>query len=59
VTLVFRQLACKLGELPGSVFDAIHALSLPHVEELGDALFDFTRSEDLDAWLKEHKTPDV
>ena len=59
VALVFRQLARKLGELPGSVFDAIRALSLPAVEELGDALLDFTRREDLEAWLKEHGTPEI
>jgi len=54
LSLVIRQLARKLGELPGSLLDAVRSLTLPMLEDLGDALLDFNQREDLDGWLKEH-----
>jgi len=53
-TLVMRQLARKLGEIPESLLEMVRDLNLSCLEELGDALLDFTRREDLEAWLREH-----
>ena len=57
-TLVFRQLSRKLGELPSVLGDAIRALSQARLEELGYALLEFTRREELEQWLKDHGTAD-
>ncbi len=57
-TLVIRLLNRKLGELPRPVVNAIHVLSQPRLEELGDALLEFTRRDELEQWLKEHETAD-
>ena len=54
LSLVIRLLVRKLGEFPASALDVIHSLSLPQLEELGDALLDFTTREDLDVWFWEH-----
>jgi len=54
LSLVIRQLARKLGDLPGSLLDAVRSLTLPMLEDLGDALLNFNRREDLEGWLREH-----
>ena len=57
-TLVIRLLSRKLGEFPRTLADAIRALSQPRLEELGDALLEFSRREELEQWLKDHETAD-
>ena len=54
VKLLLRQLARKIGELPGPLVESIRALKLSEIEALGEALLDFDGGEDLDAWLSEH-----
>ena len=57
-TLVIRLLNRKLGELPRTVVESIRVLSQPRLEELGDALLEFTRREELEQWLKDHEKAD-
>jgi flagellar biosynthesis/type III secretory pathway protein FliH len=57
-TLVIRLLNRKLGELPRAVVESIRVLSQPRLEELGDALLEFTRREELEQWLKDHEKAD-
>ncbi|NJM74024.1 MAG: DUF4351 domain-containing protein [Scytonema sp. RU_4_4] len=50
-SLVLRQLTRRVGELPQQVRQRVESLSLEQLENLGEALLDFTSMTDLDAWL--------
>jgi predicted transposase/invertase (TIGR01784 family) len=50
-SLVLRQLNRRVGELPQEVRLRIESLPLEQLENLGEALLDFTSMADLDAWL--------
>lgn len=41
-------------EIPESVRSQLATLSLPILEDLSEALFDFTNLEDLDYWIAEN-----
>ncbi|UKP00858.1 DUF2887 domain-containing protein [Nostoc sp. UHCC 0870] len=51
-SLILRLLTRKVGELPQEVRQKVESLSLEQLENLGEALLDFTSMADLDAWLK-------
>jgi predicted transposase YdaD len=51
-SLVIRQLTRRVGELPQDVLERIENLSLEQLENLGEALLDFTSMNDLQAWLE-------
>ncbi len=55
VNFVTRQLRKRFGELPQEVRSLVSGLSLSMLEELGEALLDFTSVADLQAWLEEHQ----
>ncbi|MBE9053966.1 Rpn family recombination-promoting nuclease/putative transposase [Nostocales cyanobacterium LEGE 11386] len=50
--LVMRLLSRRLGELPQEVRQCVESLSLEQLENLGEALLDFTNMTDLQAWLE-------
>nr|WP_242041892.1 DUF4351 domain-containing protein [Alkalinema sp. FACHB-956] len=50
-SLILRQLTRKVGALPDHTLDCINALSIEHLESLGEALLDFESIEDLTNWL--------
>jgi len=50
-SLVLRQLTRRVGELSPEVRQRVESLSLEQLENLGEALLDFTSMADLDAWL--------
>ena len=50
-TLILRQLTRRVGVLSPVVEDQIKALPLARLEELGEALLDFTGLVDLETWL--------
>ncbi|MBW4622895.1 MAG: DUF4351 domain-containing protein [Cyanosarcina radialis HA8281-LM2] len=50
-SLILRLLTRRVGELPPEVQSLVEALSLEQLENLGEALLDFTSTTDLDAWL--------
>ncbi len=52
VNFVTRQLTKRFGELPQEVRSVILGLPLPMLEDLGEALLDFTSVADLQAWLE-------
>ena len=52
--LVLRQLNSRLGEVPQSLTEQIRGLSVEKLEDLGEALLDFTRETDLRQWLEQH-----
>ncbi|MCF2148114.1 Rpn family recombination-promoting nuclease/putative transposase [Desmonostoc muscorum LEGE 12446] len=50
--IIIRQLTKRLGEIPQDVGSLVAGLPLPMLEELGEALLDFTSVADLQAWLQ-------
>ncbi|MDT9201577.1 DUF4351 domain-containing protein, partial [Limnospira sp. PMC 1042.18] len=50
-TLIVRLLNRRLGSLPETVIGQINQLPLPALEELGEALLDFSEINDLRVWL--------
>ncbi|MFN6480819.1 Rpn family recombination-promoting nuclease/putative transposase [Nostoc sp. DedQUE07] len=53
VNLVMRQLKKRFGELTPEMRSAITGLPLPVLEDLSEALLDFTSVADLQSWLAE------
>jgi Domain of unknown function (DUF4351) len=51
-SLVLRQLSRRIGNLSPDFISRVEALSLPKIEMLGEALLDFTGSDDLITWLE-------
>ncbi|NEP58740.1 MAG: Rpn family recombination-promoting nuclease/putative transposase [Symploca sp. SIO2G7] len=54
-TLVLKQLSRKVGKLSTKLESQIKALPLERLEELAEALLDFSTLGDLSAWLQNHK----
>jgi len=52
-SLILRQLTRRLGALPESLRSRIDALSLPQLEDLGEALLDFASLADLETWVSQ------
>jgi predicted transposase/invertase (TIGR01784 family) len=57
ISLIIRQLKCKLSKLPETLIAKIEALSLEQVEELGEELLDFSKVADLEQWLASRPKP--
>lgn len=55
--LVLRMLTRRLGPLNQRTQASIARLSFEQLENLGEALLDFTHPRDLTQWLREHATP--
>jgi predicted transposase YdaD len=54
--LVLRLLDRQVGAIPESVRSQIQNLSVAQLEELGEALLDFSNLEEAIAWLAAHLT---
>jgi len=54
LSLVRRQLNRRCGSLLPELQQQIQGLSLEKLEELGEALLDFTSVDDLTSWLQNH-----
>ncbi|WP_341526728.1 DUF4351 domain-containing protein [Nostoc sp. UHCC 0302] len=52
VLLALRQLTRRLGQVPPQLQAQIQQLSSSQVEALGEALLDFSTTQDLVAWLQ-------
>ena len=52
--LVLRQLRKRVGELDERTQARIEAMSTERLEELGEALLDFSTPDDLAIWLQDH-----
>jgi hypothetical protein len=50
--LIIRQLNRRIGEIESSLIQKIKELSVEKLEELGEALLDFTSVADLETWLQ-------
>ncbi|MDY6805188.1 MAG: DUF4351 domain-containing protein [Cyanobacteriota bacterium] len=51
LAMIYRQLPRRIGTIAPELRHRLSELSLPQLEDLGEALLDFSRSEDLIAWL--------
>lgn len=52
-SLLIRQLSRQLGEIPDAARESIHQLSLEALEMLGEALFEFSNTDELIEWLND------
>lgn len=57
LAMVLRQLPRRIGPVATELQSQIQALSQAQVEELGEALLDFSSAADLVAWLQAHPRP--
>ncbi|MDJ0621193.1 MAG: DUF4351 domain-containing protein, partial [Calothrix sp. MO_192.B10] len=53
-SLVLRLLKRRIGELDSHLEERVGSLSVAQLEELGEALLDFSSMSDLLAWLETH-----
>ncbi|MBD2365021.1 DUF4351 domain-containing protein [Anabaena minutissima FACHB-250] len=51
--LILRQLNRRIGEIDASLIDRIQRLSIEQLENLGEALLDFTTPADLESWFNQ------
>ena len=51
--LVIRQLNRRIGEIDTSLIERIQGLSIEQLENLGEALLDFSSVADLEIWLNQ------
>ncbi|MEH2259228.1 MAG: DUF4351 domain-containing protein [Nostoc sp.] len=51
--LIIRQLKRRFGDIDGSLVEQVQNLSVEQLEELGEALLDFSEVADLVAWLEQ------
>jgi predicted transposase YdaD len=54
VSLVLRLITRRFGTIPPSIDTQLRSLPLPQLEDLGEALFDFSEVSDLEDWLRSH-----
>jgi hypothetical protein len=52
--LILRQLTRRIGTIAPTTETQIRTLSLIQLEELGEALLDFSQPSDLSEWLRSH-----
>jgi len=53
--LVIRQLNRRVGEIDVSLIERFQGLSIEQLENLGEALLDFSSVADLSAWLNQQQ----
>ncbi|HEX5083365.1 MAG TPA: DUF4351 domain-containing protein [Blastocatellia bacterium] len=58
-TTVLRQIHRRFGILDAETTSRIRVLPLEKLEQLSDALLDFTSRDDLTAWLSEHSSSET
>lgn len=56
LSLIVRQLARRLGAVDQQMQERIQQLPIAQLEELGEALLDFTAPTDLAVWFDEHQS---
>ncbi len=53
--LVIRQLNRRIGEIDASLIERVQGLSIEQLENLGEALLDFSNVADLETWLNQQE----
>jgi predicted transposase/invertase (TIGR01784 family) len=54
LVIILRLLTRRIGTIAPPLETQIRSLSLPQLEDLGEALLDFTQPTDLENWLQSH-----
>ncbi len=52
--LILRLLNRRIGQIDTSLIEQIKGLSIEQLENLGEALLDFSSVNDLELWLNQH-----
>ena len=55
MSFITRQLTRRIGAIAPEMLEQIQALSIEELENLGEALLDFSEAADLANWLQEHQ----
>ncbi len=55
-SLILRLLSHQIGKLSPDLEAKVQVLSLSQVEDLGEALLEFTQPADLVGWLEQHQS---
>ncbi|MEG3966770.1 Rpn family recombination-promoting nuclease/putative transposase [Microcoleus sp. T2B6] len=55
LSFLTRQLTRRIGAIASETREQIHTLSVEELEDLGEALLDFSEASDLTNWLNEHQ----
>ncbi|CAC5344110.1 MULTISPECIES: DUF4351 domain-containing protein [Planktothrix] len=55
MSFVTRQLTRRLGAIAPTIQEQIQTLSVEELENLGEALLDFSEATDLENWLNQHQ----
>ena len=55
MSFVTRQLTRRLGAIAPTIHEQIQTLSVEELENLGEALLDFSEATDLENWLNQHQ----
>jgi Domain of unknown function (DUF4351) len=53
--LIIRQLNRRVGEIDPLLLERVRRLSIDKLEELGEALLDFSAVTDLETWLAQQE----
>lgn len=53
ISRLFRR---WLGDLPMNLVEKVSTLAIPELENLAEAIFDFTQLEDAQAWLEQRQS---
>ncbi|MFB2881126.1 DUF4351 domain-containing protein [Floridanema aerugineum] len=54
IAVIMRQLNRRIGPLTPEIQAQIQTLSIPQLEDLAEALLDFSQPTDLTIWLQNH-----
>ncbi|TAF01380.1 MAG: DUF4351 domain-containing protein, partial [Oscillatoriales cyanobacterium] len=55
LSLLTRLLTRRIGPIAPEIQEQIQTLSVEELEDLGEALLDFSEASDLNNWLNEHQ----
>jgi predicted transposase YdaD len=55
ISFVTRQLTRRLGAIAPEIQEQIQTLSVEELENLGEALLDFSEATDVENWLNQHQ----
>lgn len=56
VAMLLRLLTRRVGAIAPDLENKIQQLSIPQLEDLGEALLDFSSVNDLTSWLENHES---
>ena len=55
LVIIMRLLARRIGAISPEIQARVQELPVSQLEDLGEALLDFTHAPDLEEWLRQHE----